>query len=271
MRVDVGDPTPDELRRHCVEIAREAGDFAHRSRLELGPGARVAHETKSSDVDPVTVFDEETEALVVDRLGAVRPDDAIVGEEGASRAGSSGLTWHIDPIDGTVNFVYDLPLWCTSIGVLRDGVPVAGAVYAPVIGDLFSASLGGGAFVGDRPVRVSSSDHLATSLVATGFSYHVDEHRTVQAERIARVLPRVRDIRRSGSAALDLATVASGRVDAYFEEYINSWDVAAGVLLVTEAGGTVTRFDGDPLDVSAPAGVIAANGVLHPQVGALMH
>ncbi len=261
----------DDLRRLCVDIAGEAGDFAHRSRVELGPGARVAHDTKSSEVDPVTVFDQQTEELVVTRLRTERPDDSIVGEEGSNHAGTSDLTWHVDPIDGTVNFVYDLPQWCTSIGVLRAGEPVAAAIYAPVIGDLYSASLGGGAFVGDRAITVSDADDLATSLAATGFSYHLDAHRAVQAQRIARVLPQVRDIRRSGSAALDLATVAAGRVDAYFEEFINSWDVAAGVLLVTEAGGIVTRFDGDPLDVTAPAGVVAANPRLHRRVTSLVN
>ena len=269
--IDPGvESSPEQLRLLCVSIAREAGDFAHRSRIALGPGARISHETKSSEVDPVTVFDEQTEQLVVDRLRASRPDDAIVGEEGSNHHGTSGLTWHVDPIDGTVNFVYDLPMWCTSIAVLRAGQPVAGAIYAPVIGDLFSASLGGGAFVGDHPLHVSTSEQLATSLLATGFSYHVDEHRNAQAARIAQVLPRVRDIRRSGSAALDLATVASGRVDGYFEEFINSWDVAAGVLLVTEAGGVVTRFDGGPLDVTAPDGVVASNSTLLPHIAELI-
>ncbi len=260
----------DALRRLCVDIAREAGDFAHRSRVGLGPGARVAHDTKSSAVDPVTEFDRATEELVVDRLLAERPDDSIVGEEGSNRTGSSELTWHIDPIDGTVNFVYDLPLWCTSIGVVRDGRPIAGAVYAPVVGDMYSAAAGVGAFVGDAPITVSGATDLATSLMATGFSYHVGSHRALQSARIARVLPRVRDIRRSGSAALDLAAVAAGRVDGYFEEFINSWDVVAGVLLVLEAGGSITAFDGSELDVTAPAGVVTAAPALHQDLVSLV-
>lgn len=263
-------PTDDDLRLLCIDIAREAGDFAHRARIGLGPGAHADHDTKSSAVDPVTEFDQQTEALVVERLRRERPDDSIVGEEGSNHVGSSDLTWHVDPIDGTVNFVYDLPLWCTSIGVLRDGEPVAGAIHAPVTGDLYSASRGGGAWVGDRPIRVSGADESATSLVATGFSYHVGDHREHQARRIARVLPRVRDIRRSGSAAIDLASVAAGRVDAYFEEFINSWDVAAGVLLVREAGGSITAFDGDVLDVTAPAGVVASTPALHAELVALV-
>uniref|UniRef100_UPI00058B1670 inositol monophosphatase family protein n=1 Tax=Ilumatobacter nonamiensis TaxID=467093 RepID=UPI00058B1670 len=176
----------------------------------------------------------------------------------------------IDPIDGTVNFVYDLPGWCTSIGVLQNGAPVAGAVYAPVVDELYSAGRDRGATINGVSIGVSGADDMATALAATGFSYHIDGHRARQAERIATVLPTVRDIRRQGSAALDLAYVASGRVDFYFEEFLNSWDVAAGVLFVTEAGGVVTAFDGSRLDVAAPAGVIASTPTLHRQVVAAL-
>ena len=255
-----------ELRSLCAEIAREAGSFAATQRRQIGPGQRAAHDQKSSAVDPVTEFDRATEELVVERLRAQRPDDALVGEEGTNHPGTSGYEWHIDPIDGTVNFVYDLPGWCTSIAVLRDGHPVAGAVYAPVVDELYSAGLGLGTTVNDQPVSASAASDLQTSLAATGFSYHLDDYRIEQAQRVANVLPRVRDIRRQGSAALDLAYVASGRVDSYFEQFINSWDVAAGVLLVSEAGGIVTAFDGAELDVAAPLGVVAAGVSIHPQM-----
>jgi len=254
------------FRTLCDDIAREAGSFALAARRQLGPGARAAHATKSSAVDPVTEFDRATEAMVVDRLRRERPDDSIVGEEGANHRGTSGYEWHVDPIDGTVNFVYDLPGWCTSIAVLHAGQPVAGAVYAPVVDELYSAGIGQGATINGTAIHVSGSTELATSLAATGFSYHLDDHRAVQAARIARVLPTVRDIRRQGSAALDLAYVASGRVDLYFEEFVQSWDVAAGVLLVTEAGGTVTAFDGSDIAVTAPDGVVAATPALHAAV-----
>lgn len=256
----------EQLRQLCIDIACEAGDFAHRSRLGLGPGARAAHDTKSSAVDPVTEFDRATEMLVFDRLRASRPDDSIVGEEGSNHRGSTDLTWHIDPIDGTVNFVYDLPLWSTSIGVLQHGEPIAGAIYVPVIGDMYSAASGVGAFVNGTPISASSATDTTTSLLATGFSYHIGDERQLQADRIARVLPAVRDIRRSGSAAVDLAAVAAGRVDAYFEPHINSWDIAAGVVLVREAGGVITAFDGSMLDVPAPKGVVAAGRGLHRTV-----
>lgn len=271
----VGADQLEGLRLLAVDIAVEAGSHAQRARAGLGPGKRAAHDTKSSAVDPVTQFDRETEALVVDRLRAERPDDSIVGEEGANHRGTNEFEWHIDPIDGTVNFVYDLPGWCTSIGLLHRGEPVVGATYSPPLGDagtaLFSARRGGGVFLGDDRVTASDSTDLATSLVATGFSYHLDEHRTEQAERIARLLPHVRDIRRMGSSALDLAFVAAGRVDAYFEEFLHSWDVAAGVLMVREAGGIVTTFANTELDVAAPAGVLASGSGLHRPLSDRLH
>jgi myo-inositol-1(or 4)-monophosphatase len=256
----------ESLRALCASIADDAGRFALQARRGLGAGRRVAHETKSSEIDPVTEFDRSTEALVVKRLRSERPADSIVGEEGANHRGDSGFEWQVDPIDGTVNFVYDLPAWCTSIAVLFAGQPVAGAIYAPVVDELYSAGLGCGATINGEPISASPATDLATSLVATGFSYHLDEHRTQQADRLARVLPHVRDIRRSGSAALDLAYVASGRVDSYFEEFLMSWDVAAGAIVVREAGGTVTAFDGSVLDVRAPLGVVAAGQALHQPV-----
>lgn len=268
------DPELDALRALAVQIAADAGDFAFEARHSLGAGRRVPHATKSSAVDPVTEFDRRAEALVVERLRTERPDDSIVGEEGANHRGSNDLEWHIDPIDGTVNYVYDLPGWCTSVAVLRSGEPVAAAVYAPALGHrrgtMFSASRGGGVSLGDEPVSVSDADDLATSLVATGFSYHLDDHRRRQAERIARILPHVRDIRRMGSAALDLAFVAAGRLDGYFEEFLSSWDLAAGVLMVREAGGVVTAFDGSDLDVTDPHGVVAAGAPLHAPISRLL-
>ena len=251
------------LRGLCVDIAKEAGEFALEARRNLGPGTRAAHDTKSSAVDPVTEFDRATESLVVERLRELRPADSIVGEEGANHSGDSGLEWHIDPIDGTVNYVYDLPGWCTSIAVLEDGQPVAAAIYAPVVGEMYSAGLGCGATINGVAISTSTASRLSTSLAATGFSYHLDERRVEQAGRIARLLPQVRDIRRQGSAALDLAYVASGRVDSYFEEYLMSWDVAAGALVVTEAGGVVTAFDGSTLGVRNPQGVLASGKALH--------
>lgn len=251
-----------ELRELAAALALDAGRHAREKRRALGPGRRVAHETKSSAVDPVTEFDRDAEAWIVERLRTVRPDDSIVGEEGASHSGSSDLAWHVDPIDGTVNFVYDLPFWSTSVAVVRNGVPIAGAVYAPVLDELYSAAAGCGATLNGDSISVSDATELAMSLIATGFSYDTASRKR-QASEIGGLLPLVRDIRRSGSAALDLATVACGRIDGYYEEHLNSWDVAAGVLLVTEAGGVVTDRDGSELAVDTPAGVLVAPSEVH--------
>ncbi|WP_420450468.1 inositol monophosphatase family protein [Ilumatobacter sp.] len=254
-----------QLRGICEQVAHAAGSHAAAARRRLGPGTRASHDTKSSDVDPVTEFDRETEELVVRRIRELRPHDSIVGEEGADHRGTSGDEWHVDPIDGTVNFVYDLPGWCTSIAVLRDGVVVAGAIYAPAVDEVTSAGIGLGTTVDGVAVRVSAASELATSLAATGFAYELDRRRR-QGERLGGVMGQVRDVRREGSAALDLAHVAAGRVDTYFEEGLNSWDAAAGVLAVTEAGGVVTTFAGTSLDVRRPHGLVAAGPTLHPAV-----
>ena len=205
----------------------------------------LTHVTKSSTTDPVTEYDTAAEAHLVARLTAQRPTDAIVGEEGASRPGRSGLEWHLDPIDGTVNFLYGLSAWCTSVGVLDADGTVAGAVYAPVLGELYSAARGRGATLNGVALKVSGAADLGTSLMATGFSYD-RATRIQQAERLVAVVSATRDVRRSGSAALDLCSVAAGRVDAYFEERLNSWDLAAGALIAAEAGATVSDLDGSP-------------------------
>jgi myo-inositol-1(or 4)-monophosphatase len=246
------------LTELAAALATAGGALALAGRRSLRTGNRVRHDTKSSAVDPVTEFDRAAEALIVERIIAARPDDAIVGEEGADRAGTSGVEWHVDPIDGTVNFLYDLPSWCTSVAAVRDGRPIAAAIHLPVTGELFTATAGAGAFVDGQPIAVTPVSDLAMALVSTGFSYDLEQHRAEQSSDLVRLLGRVRDIRRLGSAAIDLAMVAAGRVDAYLEAHLNSWDIAAGALLVAEAGGVVTAFDGSPLDVRRPTGVFAA-------------
>lgn len=235
-----------DLRRIAERLAREAGGIALDGRRRSGIGSRVGHETKSSDTDPVTEFDRAAEEHLVTELRALRPDDSIVGEEGAAHDGTSEVSWHLDPVDGTVNFVYDLPAWCTSVGAVdRDG-GVAGAVYAPVLDELYSACRGGGATLNGAPIEVSSTTALERALVATGFSYR-PERRAEQADRLAGLMREIRDVRRAGSAALDLCTVACGRVDAYFEDHLNSWDVVAGLLIATEAGAVASDLLGGPV------------------------
>jgi len=247
-----------ELRSFAEALAVQAGTDAFAGRQRLGVGQPVHHDTKSSPTDPVTEFDRAAERLIVDAIRARRPDDSIVGEEGADHLGTSGLAWHVDPIDGTANFVYDLPSWCTSVALVDGDGPLVGAVYAPVTDELFSAARGDGATRNGDAIHCSSASSLSGALVGTGFSYSA-ERRTAQARRLTELLPAVRDIRRLGSAAIDLCLVACGRLDAYFEEHLNSWDLAAGVLIAAEAGARTSDFSSGRAGTSAT--VAAAPGI----------
>jgi myo-inositol-1(or 4)-monophosphatase len=232
------DPTPEALRDLAVEVARAAGELVVRLRTD---GVEVA-DTKSSPIDIVTEADRACERLIRDRLLGARPDDGIVGEEGSQRAGTSGVVWIVDPIDGTVNYLYGLPHYAVSIAAELAGDVVAGVVLAPVLGLEYVATRGGGATCNGRPVRPRPVAPMSERLVATGFSYE-QPARTRQAAYIARLLPQVRDLRRLGSCALDVCGVAAGTVDAYVEEGAHIWDHAAAGLILAEAGGVleVTR------------------------------
>jgi myo-inositol-1(or 4)-monophosphatase len=238
---------PAELRTVAERLATEAADYVRRRRGEVfgekaqpgnsGPAVR----SKSTPTDPVTIVDTETERLLRDRLAELRPGEHILGEEGGGDAGRNDArpTWVLDPIDGTVNFVYGLPVYAVSVGVQVDGVSVAGAVASVVDGAVYSAALGHGAHVRRSglaiPLRCSSVDELSMTLVGTGFSY-VPQLRERQAAVLAKLLPHVRDLRRMGSAALDLCMVAAGSLDAFYEDSLNVWDWAAGALIAAEAG-----------------------------------
>lgn len=230
-----------ELLELAAGLARRAGgllvDGLARRRHDVG--------TKTSDTDMVTEMDHASERLIVQRLLAARPDDAVLGEEGSRRDGSSGVRWVIDPLDGTTNYLYGLPAFTVSIAAEIDGMAVVGVVADPSYGDVFTATRGGGAHCNGDPITVSAATDLSTSLVATGFSYLPDE-RARQAEVLERVLPAVRDIRRFGSASLDLCGVACGRLDAYYEAVLQPWDVAAGIVIAAEAGATVEGLEGGP-------------------------
>jgi myo-inositol-1(or 4)-monophosphatase len=256
----------DELRVLAEDLARSAGTLALTGRRGLGVGQHAAHDTKSTATDPVTEFDRAAEALIVEALQRRRPDDAIVGEEGANFPGTSGIEWHLDPIDGTVNFVYDLSTWSTSVAAVDSHGSVAGAVYVPVTDELFSAGRGAGATLNGTAIGVSRADVLSMALIGTGFSY-LPERRRAQSLRLATILPDVRDIRRFGSAALDLCLVGCGRLDAYFEEHLNTWDMAAGVLIAHEAGAVTTDFHGDS---PSTAGVVVGAPGVHAQLLSLL-
>jgi myo-inositol-1(or 4)-monophosphatase len=223
---------PAELRDLALATAREAGDLVLRLRDE---GVEVAA-TKSSEIDIVTGADQAAEALVKQRLLGARPDDGMVGEEGDDLPGTSGVVWIVDPIDGTVNYLYGHPHFAVSVAAEVEGQVVAGVVVAPALGLEYVAVLGGGATCNGRPVRTRPEVPLAERLIATGFSYE-QPARAREATYVSRLLPRVRDIRRQGSCALDLCGVASGTLDGYVEEGPHIWDHAAAGLVVLEAGG----------------------------------
>jgi myo-inositol-1(or 4)-monophosphatase len=236
-----------ELRDLARDIALEAADLAKRRRAE---GVSVAA-SKSTPVDIVTEADRETEQLIRDRIAAARPGDGILGEEGGVAAGTSGITWVVDPIDGTVNYLYGIPHYAVSIAVV-EGEPdprtwnaLAAAVVNPATGETFTATAGGGADLNGAPIRVSDPVPLSQALVGTGFAYRA-ETRAEQGAVVARLLPEVRDIRRLGTASLDLCGVATGRLDAYYERTLSPWDHAAGVLIAAEAGAAVRGRDGAP-------------------------
>lgn len=259
---------PDALRYVAEQLAVEAAEFVRRRRPELfGQGAGAASvRTKTSQTDPVTVADTETEQLLRARLARLRPGEPILGEEGGGAATSDGgVRWVLDPIDGTVNFIYGVPAYTVSVAAQVDGVSVAGAVADVVAGHIYSAAAGRGADLmadGKRHrLQCNRIDDLSMALVGTGFGYE-PQRRAVQAALLAEVLPMVRDVRRIGSAALDLCMVAAGRLDAHYEHGLHVWDWAAGALIAAEAGAVVLLpgddQDGAPLTLAAAPGIAAS-------------
>lgn len=249
--------TDDATARDLGHLARSLALRAGTMALEGRRSTEVTATTKSTPTDMVTVWDTASERLIVDGLRAARPHDAIVGEEGSSTTGDSGITWHVDPIDGTSNFLYDLPTWAVSIGATDADGPVAGAVFLPVLNEMFVASRGAGATCNGAPITVSSCADLSTALVGTGFGYD-PERRSRQGRAVAAMIGQVRDIRRLGAASVDICFVACGRLDAYFEEALHSWDLVAAQIIATEAGATASNFEGGPVTpekvlISAPA------------------
>jgi myo-inositol-1(or 4)-monophosphatase len=217
--------------------------------------------SKTSVTDPVSEADRQAERTIRDRLAAERPDDGILGEEGTQEPTANGRTWIVDPLDGTVNFLYGMRTWAVSIALEdQDGLAV-GVVYNPVDDECFSARRGEGAALNGEPLRVTGCTSLERAMVGTGFSYEA-QHRAEQAELLLRLLPRVRDVRRMGAAALDLAYVAAGRFDAFYERHLKRWDEAAGILLVREAGGVLMDLPDEPHGVIA-AGTEDLLGALH--------
>ncbi len=264
------DPDPAAL----LALARSAAEAAARmlaSRRPAGPAGRPeVADTKSSPTDVVTEMDRAAEALITERIRAERPGDAILGEEGGE-SGHGRVRWIVDPLDGTVNYLYGLADWAVSIAAEVDGQVLAGVVAIPRHGELFTAIAGQGSWLHPAegpavPLRCNTGVPLRSALVSTGFGY-APARRTVQGEVVAVVLPRVRDIRRAGSCAVDLCSVAAGRVDAYYERGVNYWDYAAGGLIAAEAGARVAGLAGGP---PSPELAIAADPVLFAELQDLL-
>jgi len=256
-----------ELRTLAVNVAREAGDL-----LADQAGKVEVAATKSSPTDVVTEMDRRSEELIRSRILAARPADAILGEEGGliGNADNAPVLWVIDPLDGTVNYLYGLHDWAVSIAAEVSGEIVAGAVYVPVRGEMFSAVKGGGAVLdsadGESKLHCNTGVPLERALIGTGFGY-LAGRRKVQGEVVAAMLPQVRDIRRIGVASVDLCAVAAGRLDGFYERGLNYWDWAAGALVAAEAGAVAGGLEGRP--VSQSLTVVAGPDLFGPLTAAL--
>ncbi|MGH9183084.1 MAG: inositol monophosphatase family protein [Acidimicrobiales bacterium] len=247
-------PDPEELLSLARLVAGQA------AALLLGglDQARGSVGTKSSATDMVTEMDRASERLIVGELRRLRPHDGILAEEGAAEDGSTGVRWVVDPLDGTTNYLYRLPPFAVSIAAEVEGMTQAAVVVDPAHGETFTAARGRGAALNDRPIRCGGADDLATALVGTGFAYD-RERRADQARALVGVLPAVRDVRRHGAAAVDLCWVACGRLDGFFERGLQSWDIAAGLLVASEAGARTGDLAGGPpsteFTLAAPPGL----------------
>ena len=242
----------------AVAIAREVGalqrDRFHEPRTI---------ETKSSAIDLVTDVDRASDQLILERVSDRFPQDGILTEEtGNARDGTSGYRWIVDPLDGTTNYAHSFPHFSVSIGIERAGERCVGAIYDPIRDELFAAELGSGATLNGEPMKVSTTDSLTQSLLGTGFSYDVHTSEIPNMVYFERFIRLSRAVRRAGSAALDLAYVACGRFDGFWEMHLHAWDVAAGLLLIEEAGGRISDFDGSPAPSSGER-LVASNGLLH--------
>jgi myo-inositol-1(or 4)-monophosphatase len=241
----------------AIEIAQEAGKIL---REEFDRPAQISYK---GDVDLVTQADQRSEQAIVARLTKYFPEHSIAAEEGTGHESESEFRWHVDPLDGTTNFAHGYPCFSVSIALAQRGALLAGVVYNPFYDELFAAARGAGATLNGKRIFVSKVDTLATSLLCTGFPVH---------KRLANpnihyywdFTLRSHGVRRDGSAALDLASVAAGRFDGFWEFGLKAWDTAAGVLLIEEAGGTVSDFDGQPYQLGGPV-VLATNGVIHEE------
>ncbi len=256
--MDSLDAESAQILELAVGLAREAGALQRR-RYETD----LHVDTKSASIDLVTEVDRECEAKLVESIGRARPEDAILAEEGGGRDWEeASWRWIIDPLDGTINYAHGYPRFCVSIGVEHLGRRAVGVVYDPLLDELFRAARGGGAFLNDRQLRVSAETQIERALLATGFSYDVRTSRHDNVAEFGRFIKAARAVRRDGSAALDLCYVAAGRLDGFWEFKLHAWDVAAGILIVEEAGGRCSDSRGGP-PLRSGLETVASNGAIH--------
>lgn len=249
-----------KMLKTAIEAAQEAGKFLRESRTK-----RLNVERKSSSIDLVTQVDKEAERLIIDIIQRRFPDHDILGEESGQSRNSSSYRWIIDPLDGTINFTHGLPIYCVSIGIERNGETIAGVVYDPNTNELYTAERGKGAYLNGARIHVSQTETLINSLLITGFPYNIHNNPDHTIERFVDFLMEAQAVRRLGSAAIDLCYIAAGRGDGFWEAFIKPWDVAAGILLVEEAGGKVTDFHGGKVNINAPR-IVASNGKIHDEM-----
>jgi myo-inositol-1(or 4)-monophosphatase len=259
----VSERDPAALRDAAIAFAREAGAI-----LREGFGRTHVAERKGA-IDLVTEYDKRSEALVLARIRERFPDHRVLAEESGSQGGTGAVRWVIDPLDGTTNFAHNYPFFCVSIGVEVDGRMVAGAIYDPVRDEMFAAADRQGATLNESPIHVSTVSTLQDALLVTGFPYDVREHPDRHLGPFRAFLTRAQALRRDGSAALNLAYLAMGRFDGFWELWLSPWDLAAGTLIVQEAGGKVTRWDGTDFTIEGRE-LLASNGSLHDEMKAVL-
>lgn len=243
----------------AIEAALEAGKFL---KYNVGKVKNIERK-RGEETNLVTEIDKQSEALIISKIRKHFPSHDILGEESGSHSSNSEYKWIIDPLDGTTNYTHGLAIFSVTIGIEYKGEIIAGVTYDPIADELFTAEKGRGAFLNNKRIHVSTADSLIKSLLVTGFPYNVSENPQHVVEHFDNFLPVAQGIRRLGSAALDLAYIACGRLDGYWEVFLNPWDKAAGVLLVQEAGGKVTNFQNDEKDILYNPNTLASNGIIH--------
>ncbi len=258
---------PEELTEFAVELCRSAGAI-----LLSGFRSKSTKISYKSRTDMVTNIDRESEDFIVSEIKRAFPDHSIVAEEGNRKDASGGYTWYIDPLDATNNYAHGIPFFCVSIGVysLKENRVVSGAVYDPLHDEMFHSFYKGGSFCNGEKILVSNISDIGIALLATGFPYAKEDMEKNNLKQLNVFLPKIQCIRRLGSAALDLCYLAAGRTDGYWEPMLHPWDTAAGSLIVTEAGGRVTKYNGEPFDPEFPE-ILASNGILHDRMIGIIH